>query len=583
MSAKNTRRTFLRNSAWISTGSLLIPRMRAEIRQSVANANPYKVQFEDVTALSGIRFAHERAASAEKLVVETMGPGCAWLDYDQDGFLDAFFVNSGETPQFHPASMPQPALYRNNGDGTFTDVTSSSGIRVSDGFYIGVAVGDFDNDGFPDIYMTGYGKSVLFRNNRNGTFTDITASAGVGNAGHWATAAAWFDYDHDGLLDLLVTNYIAYDWNHDPYCGAPAPGYRVYCDPFHFQGTSMRLFHNNGDGTFTDRTEQSGLFNPEGKSLGLIIADFDNDGWDDLLIANDGMRSFLYFNNRNGTFRDATYESGAGFGVDGEVESGMGIDAADATGKGRMDFFICHMDNQPNRFYENNGDGTFTDRTLSSGLAFTGIRNTSYAARFVDWDNDGNRDLIVVNGSMLDNIALYHPDSSYAEPKMLYRNTGGGHFVDATSTQSGSFAIARVGRGLAAGDYDNDGNIDFLQSNNGEAAQLYRNHGAEDNHWITLKLVGTRSNRDAVGARVRLRAADFVSFDQVRSGGSYCSSHDLRLHFGLRTREKVDEVEIRWPSGAVDHLADLDADRIFTVREGEGITTYRFPRFRNGR
>lgn len=540
------------------------------------------MQFEDVTTASGIRFVHERAASAEKLVVETMGPGCAWLDYDQDGFLDAFFVNSGVTPQFHPTSIPQPALYRNNGDGTFADVTLKSGIRVNDGFYIGVAVGDFDNDGFPDIYMTGYGKSVLYRNNRNGTFTDITAKAGVENAGRWATAAAWFDYDHDGRLDLLVTNYIDYDWNHDPYCGAHLPGYRVYCDPFHFHGTSMRLYHNNGDGTFSDHTEQAGLLNPEGKSLGVVIADFDGDGWDDILIANDGMRSFLYFNNRNGTFRDATYESGAGFGGNGEVESGMGIDAGDATGQGRMDFFICHMDNQPNRFYVNNGDGTFTDRTISSGLAFTGIRKTSYAARFVDWDNDGNRDLIVVNGSMLDNIALYHPDSSFAEPKMLYRNTGGGKFVDASATQPNSFLSPNVGRGLASGDYDNDGNIDFLQSNNGGPAQLYRNRGAGGNHWLTLKLIGTRSNRDAIGARVRLRSGEFTSFDQVRSGGGYCSSHDLRIHFGLATRQKVDEVEIRWPSGAVEHLTNLDADRIFTVREGEGVTRYVFPKFLKG-
>lgn len=582
MSERVTRRDFLRRSAWASTGSLLIPPAWAEVGGG-GTANPYHVQFQDVTASSGIHFVHERAASSEKLVVETMGPGCAWLDYDQDGFLDAFFVNSGATPQFHPAAMPQPALYRNNGDGSFTDVTARSGIRVTDGFYIGVAVGDFDNDGFPDIYMTGYNKSVLYRNNGDGTFTDVTARAGVENAGRWATAAAWFDYDHDGQLDLLVTNYISYDWKHDPYCGAHLPDYRVYCDPFHFHGTSMRLYHNNGDGTFADRTEKAGLLNPDGKSLGVVIADFNGDGWDDILIANDGMRSFLYFNNRNGTFQDATYESGAGFGGDGEVESGMGIDAADATGKGRMDFFICHMDNQPDRFYKNNGDGTFTDRTLNCGLGFTGIHNTSYAARFVDWDNDGNRDLIVVNGSMLDNIALYHPSSSYAEAKMLYRNTGAAQFVDATATQSPSFAVPQVGRGLAAGDYDNDGSIDFLQSNNGEAAQLYRNGGAAGNHWITLKLIGTRSNRDAVGARVRLRAGSFNSFDQVRGGGSYCSSHDLRMHFGLGAHAKVDEVEIRWPSGYVEHLTDLQPDRIVSIREGEGVTPYIFPRFREKR
>jgi enediyne biosynthesis protein E4 len=574
-----TRRSLLKESAILSTGGLLLPPMFGLEAPVSPLVNPWNVQFEDVTEASGIRFLHERAASPEKLVVETMGPGCGWLDYNQDGFLDAFFVNSGRTPNFHPAAFPQPALYRNNGNGTFTDVTRQSGIKLADGFYIGVAVADFDNDGYPDIYMTGYGKSVLFRNNGNGTFTDVTASAGVANEGCWATAAAWFDYDHDGHLDLLVTNYIQYDWNHDPYCGAQAPGYRVYCDPFHFHGTSMRLYHNNGDGTFSDRTEKAGLLNPEGKSLGVVIADFNGDGWDDILIANDGMRSFLYFNNRNGTFRDVTYESGAGFGGNGEVESGMGIDAADATGQGRMDFYICHMDNQPNRFYENNGDGTFTDRTLSSGLGFTSINNTSYAARFVDWDNDGNRDLIVVNGSMLDNIALYHPGSAYAESKNLYRNVGKGQFVDATASQGPSFLAPRVGRGLAVGDYDNDGAMDFLQSNNGQAAQLYRNYGSAKNHWLGIRLIGSRSNRDAIGAQVRTTGEGFSSFDQVRGGSSYCSSQDLRLYFGLGERAIAERIEILWPSGDVESYKNIRADRIVTIHEGQGILPFQFPNF----
>jgi len=575
-----TRRSFLKESALLSASGLFLPRLLPG--QDTPNsplANPWNVQFDDVTEASGIRFVHERAASPEKLVVEIMGPGCAWLDYNQDGFLDAFLVNSGRTPNFHPAAFPQPALYRNNGDGTFTDVTAQSGIKLTDGFYIGVAVADFDNDGFPDVYMTGYGRSVLYRNNGNGTFTDVTASARVANEGCWATAAAWFDYDHDGHLDLLVTNYIHYDWTHDPYCGAQAPGYRVYCDPFHFHGTSMRLYHNNGDGTFTDRTEKAGLLNPDGKSLGVVIADLNGDGWDDILIANDGMRSFLYFNNRNGTFRDATYESGAAFGGNGEVESGMGIDAADAMGQGRMDFYICHMDNQPNRFYENNGDGTFTDRTLSSGLGYTSIHNTSYGARFVDWDNDGNRDLIVVNGSMLDNIALYHPASAFAESKKLYRNVGKGQFVDATATQGPSFLTPRVGRGLAIGDYDNDGAMDFLQSNNGQAAQLYRNSGTARNHWLGIRLIGSRSNRDAIGAQVRIAGDGFSSFDQVRGGSSYCSSQDPRLSFGLGARAVAEKIEILWPSGKVESLKNIAADRILTIHEEDGILPFQFPRF----
>jgi hypothetical protein len=575
------RRTFLRAMAALAgaNASSSLPLLATPNPPQGSAPNPFHVRFTDVTKNSGIHFAHERAASEEKLVVEIMGPGCAWLDYNQDGFLDAFFVNSGRTPNFQPKDFPQPALYRNNGDGTFTDVSVQSGIRLSEGFYIGVAIGDYDNDGFPDIYITGYGQSKLFHNNKDGTFSDVSESAGVTNPGKWATAAAWFDYDHDGFLDLLVTNYISYDWKHDPNCGTKQPGYRVYCDPFHFQGSSMRLYKNNRNGTFSDVTEKAGLVNPEGKSLGVVVADFDGDGWDDILIANDGMRSFLYFNNRNGTFRDVTYESGAGFGGNGETESGMGIDAADVMGHGRMDFYVCHMDNQLNRLYENRGDGTFSDVTLSSGLGYTNIQNTAYAAAFIDWDNDGNRDLLIINGSMLDNIGLYHPASTFAESKRLYRNIGAGKFVDSSLTQDEIFLSPRVGRGLAVGDFDNNGSQDFLQSNNGQLAQLFQNSGSS-NHWLGIKLIGTQSNRDAIGAQVRIRAGDFVAYDQVRGGGSYCSSRDLRIYFGLGSRLRVDELEVRWPSSTKETFRGLSVDQILSIREGQGILSFQFPKTR---
>jgi enediyne biosynthesis protein E4 len=547
-----------------------------------ASANPFQVQFLDVTREAGIHFHHERAASREKLYIETMGAGVGWLDYDQDGFLDAFFVNSGYTPLFHPAQPPQPALYRNNGDGTFTDVTARSGIHSDGTFYMGVAVGDFDNDGYPDIYMTGYRHSVLYHNNGDGTFTDVTAHAGVADEGNWATAAGWFDYDHDGKLDLLVTNYVRYDASHNVVCGDLRPAYRAYCHPDSFPGTSMRLYHNNGDGTFTDATQKAGLVNADGKSLALVLADLNNDGWTDIFIANDTQRNFLYLNKGDGTFQDASYSSGAGYSEEGKQEAGMSADAADLTGTGRMDLYVSHLDFELNRLFRNQGDATFVDATVSSGLGQSNFLNSSFGARFFDFDNDGWRDLLVINGHILDNIPIYHPDVTYPESRKLYRNTGVGHFVDASATQNTAFLAPRVGRGLAVGDYDNDGTLDFLVNNNGEDAQLFRNDGGRTasggrNHWLGLHLVGVQSNRDAIGARLKLTAGQFVSYDQAKGGMSYCSAQDPRIYFGLGASPRVDSLEIQWSSGVRQILRDLAADQILTIEEGKGVTPYRYP------
>jgi enediyne biosynthesis protein E4 len=555
----------------------------AEKSAKNTGANPSNVQFRDVTAGSGIHFHHERAASDQKLYTETMGAGVAWIDYNQDGFLDAFFVNSGYTPFFHPEKAPQPALYRNNGDGTFTDVTEQAGIHTDGTFFFGVAVADFDNDGFPDIYMTGYRHSVLYHNNGNGTFTDVTAKAGVGDDGAWATAAGWFDYDRDGKLDLLVTNYVQFDEDHPVSCGQNKPGYRAYCHPDSFSGTSPRLFHNNGDGTFSDVTKKAGLVNKDGKSLAMVLADLNNDGWPDIFIANDTQRNFLYLNNGDGTFRDVSYTSGAGFSEDGKPEAGMSADAADVRNTGLYDLYVSHLDFELNRYYRNNGDGTFTDATISSGLGQTNYRNSSFGARFFDFDNDGWRDLLVTNGHILDNIALYHPGVTYAEERKLYRNLGNGKFADVTSTQDAAFRAPRVGRGLAVGDYDNDGWLDFLVSDNGEDAQLFRNEGgspaAQKNHWLEVHLIGTKSNRDGIGAALKLTAGDFTSYDQAKDGMSYCSAQDPRIHFGLGAHAKIDTLEINWPSGAHEVIRDIASDQIVTIQEGKGVTPYRYPTF----
>jgi hypothetical protein len=542
------------------------------------NLNPYGVQFHDVTKTAGIHFHHERAESPEKLYLETMGAGAGWIDYDQDGFLDAIFVNSGYTPFFHPDKPPQPALYHNNGDGTFTDVTEKAGIHSDGTFFFGVAVGDFDNDGYPDIYLTGYRHSVLYHNNGDGTFTDVTAKAGVGDEGGWATAAGWFDYDRDGKLDLLVTNYVAFDVDHPVSCGLSKPGYRAYCHPDSFSGVSPRLYHNNGNGTFTNLTEKAGLINKDGKSLGVVLADLNGDGWTDIFIANDTQRNFIYLNNGDGTFRDVSYTSGGGFSEDGKAEAGMSADAADVRHTGKYDVYVSHLDYQLNRYYRNNGEATFSDETIAAGFGQSNYLNSSFGAKFFDFDNDGWIDLLVTNGHILDNIALYHPSVKYAEERKLYRNVDG-KFVDATGTQDASFRAPRVGRGLAVGDFDNDGWMDFLVNNNGENAQLFRNDGGDrKNHWLGLHLIGTKSNRDAIGAKVKLLAGDFVSYEQERGGMSYCSAQDPRIYFGLRERTKIDGLEIDWPSGAHEVIKDLKADEILTVEEGKGVTAYRYPR-----
>ena len=559
-----------------------------KLRHRSEITNPYRVQFRDVTREAGIHFHHERAASPERLYPETMGAGVAWIDYNQDGYLDAFFVNSGYTPFFHPDQPPQPALYRNNHDGTFTDVTAQSKIHADGTMFFGVAVGDYDNDGFPDIYMTGYRHSVLLHNNGDGTFTDVTAKAGVGDDGNWGTAAGWFDYDHDGKLDLLVTNYVQYDVDHPVLCGDIRPGFRdapqtsAYCHPDSFKGSSAKLYHNNGDGTFTDVTEKAGLKNTDGKSLGVVLADLNGDGWTDIFIANDTQRNFLYYNNGDGTFRDATYKSGAGFSEDGRTEAGMSADAADVMNNGLLYLFVSHLDFELNRMYRNNGDGTFTDYTIASGIGQTNILNSAFGARFFDFDNDGWRDLLIVNGHILDNIKLYHPEVTYEEEKTLYRNLGEGRFVDATRTQGPDFRAPRVGRGLAVGDYDNDGWQDFLVSNNGEDAQLFRNEGgsspaAKDNHWIAVRLIGVTSNRDGIGASLKLTAGDFTSYDQVKGGMSYCSAQDPRIYFGLGKHDHVDSIVIHWPSGYAQELKDIPADVIVIATEGVGAKADKYP------
>ncbi|HEX7424658.1 MAG TPA: CRTAC1 family protein [Terriglobales bacterium] len=536
------------------------------------------MKFVDVAQAAGIAFQHDNAASSDKYLIETMGSGCGWIDYDQNGLFDLYLVNGAATRVYNPKQPLRSALYRNNGDGTFTDVTTKTGVGAEGLFGMGVAVGDYDNDGFPDLLVLGYGRCMLYHNNGDGTFTDVTTRAGVENSGRWASSAAWFDYDNDGQLDLVIANYVDWSPEHNFYCGDPGPGMRSYCHPDDFHGQPPTLYHNNGDGTFTDVSKSSGVGLKGGNGLGVVTFDYDNDGWQDIFIANDHMPNFLFHNNRNGTFTEIGYVAGVAVSADGEFEAGMGVDAADTTGSGRLDLAVAHLDMQLARLYQNMGAQSFDDATLRSKIGYTTFNMSEFGLRFMDYDNDGAVDLFMATGHVLDNIERYHANARYAEPKLMFRNQGHGSFEDVSHQLGPDFQLPRVSRGAAIGDFDNDGDLDILVNNNGQPPQLLRNDGGNANHWLEILLIGTKSNRDGVGARVKVCAGDLVLYDQRKGGMSYQSAQDPRLHFGLGRHSLVDSVEISWPSGMVTRLANLKADQILAVREGTGIVDRSFPR-----
>ena len=397
-----------------------------------------------------------------------MGSGCGWIDYDQDGLLDLYLVNSAATKLYRPRSPLRSALYRNNGDGTFTDVAVQAGVGAEGLFGMGVAVGDYDNDGFPDLYVLGYDRSVLYHNRGDGTFVDVTARAGVANQGMWGSSAAWFDYDNDGRLDLIIANYVDWSPENNVWCGEHKPGYRGYCRPDVYHGQTPTLYHNNGDGTFSDVSKASGVGLKPGNGLGVVTFDYDNDGWQDIFIANDGMANFLFHNNRDGTFREVGYLAGVAVSSDGRPEAGMGTDAADVHGNGWQDLIVTHLDFEQARLYRNLGEGSFEDATAAARLAYATFHSSGFGTRFLDYDNDGARDLFIANGHILDNIQLFHAETQYAEPKLMFRNIGKGVFEDVSAKMGLDFAQPRVSRGAAVADFDNDGDLDILVNNNGQ-------------------------------------------------------------------------------------------------------------------
>jgi hypothetical protein len=547
--------------------------------QSSKNAgSAISVRYTDVRESAKITFQQDSTQTEEKYYLETMGTGVAWIDYDQDGFMDLYFVQSAATDLYKPPHPIRSALYHNNGDGTFTDVTEKAGVGGEGHYGQGVAVGDFDNDGYPDLYVTGYERAILYHNNGNGTFTDITAKSGVADEGGWSTSAGWFDYDKDGWLDLLVTNYIEWSPKNNAWCGERRPGYRSYCHPGNYKGQRIKLYHNNHDGTFTDVSDASGVGKPEAKGMGVVLADFNNDGWTDIAVANDSWPNFLFINKHNGTFEDTSLVSGLAASEDGRYEAGMGIDAADVDGDGWMDVYITHLDFELNRLYRNSHDGTFTDETFRSRIGNKAVLLSGVAAKFLDYDNDGWNDILQLNGAMLDNVSLYHSEVSYKEPLLMFRNLGKGEFDKVSESLGPDFVRPIVGRGLATADYDNDGDIDIVTNNRGDFPSLLRNDGGNANNWLTVQLVGTKSNRDGIGASLKLTSEGFVQVEQSKGGMSYMSANDPRIHFGLGKRPKIASLEITWPSGQVERLTNVPINQIITVKEGAGIIPRQFPR-----
>jgi enediyne biosynthesis protein E4 len=564
--------------ALLFTSSNIQPALKAAQLAKTQDTPAIPVHYTDVREPAKITFQQDSTQTEQKYYLETMGTGVAWIDYDQDGLMDLYFVQSAATDIYKPQHPLRSALYHNNGDGTFADVTDKAGVGGKGHYGQGVAVGDFDNDGYPDLYVTGYGRAILYHNNGNGTFTDITMKSAVADEGGWSTSAGWFDYDKDGWLDLVVTNYIDWTAKNNIWCGERRPGYRSYCHPGNYKGQHIKLYHNNHDGTFTDVSDASGVGKPEAKGMGVVLADFNNDGWPDIAVANDSWPNFLFLNKHNGTFEDVSLVSGMAASEDGRYEAGMGIDAADVDGDGWMDLYITHLDFELNRLYRNSHDGTFTDETFRSRIGNKAVLLSGVAMKFLDYDNDGWNDILQLNGAMLDNVSLYHGEVSYKEPLLMYRNLGKGEFDKVSDSLGPDFIHPIVGRGLATADYDNDGDIDIVTNNRGDFPSLLRNDGGNANHWLTVQLIGTKSNRDGIGASLKLTATGFVQVEQAKGGMSYMSASDPRIHFGLGKRMKIESLEITWPSGQVDRLTNVPVDQIIAFKEGAGIVPHPFPK-----
>jgi enediyne biosynthesis protein E4 len=541
------------------------------------------IQFRDVTQQAGIRFVHDNGAFGKKYLPETMGPGVAFIDYDNDGWPDIFLVNGMDWPG-HAQKHSAPKLYHNNHDGKFTDVTRQARLDV-DMYGMGVAVGDYDNDGYDDVFVTAYGQNRLFHNNGNGTFTEVTQKAGLQGPKEFSTSAAWVDYDKDGHLDLVVGNYVQWTPETDLYCTLDGKS-KSYCTPESYKGTAVRLWHNRGNGTFEDVTQKAGMGDTTSKTLGIAVLDYDNDGLPDLLFSNDTQPNKLYRNNGNGTFSERAVVAGVAFSEDGVARAGMGVDAADYDHSGYASVLITNFSNQMISLYHNEGKGLFVDEAPRSEIGRASLLTLGFGCFFFDYDLDGWPDVLIANGHVDDDIQKVQANVSYAERPHLFRNVGKGKFEEVTKSMGAAFSSPRVGRGAAYADINNDGRLDLLLSTNGGPVYLFRNElstsalpnkgaqgAASTNRSLRLKLIGTKSNRDGIGAALKLTAGGETQTQMLRSGSSYLSASELALTFGLGPRDKADSIEIHWPSGQLDRLSAVPSGATLTLTEGKGITS----------
>jgi enediyne biosynthesis protein E4 len=526
-----------------------------------------QIQFRDITTQAGIHFTHNNGAFGKKYLPETIGPGCAFIDYDNDGWPDILLVNGEDWPG-HKRTDSTLKLYHNNHDGSFTDVTRKAGLATSM-FGLGAAVGDYDNDGYDDLFISALGQSHVFHNNGNGTFTDVTKAAGLWGPSEFSTSAAWVDYDRDGKLDLVVANYVQWAPEHDLYCTLDGV-HKSYCTPESYNGTSARLWHNLGNGKFEDATQKAKLYDSTSKSLGIAILDYDGDGWSDILLANDTQPNKLYLNKHDGTFEEKAVSAGIAFSEDGVARAGMGVDAADYDRSGRPSLIITNFANQMLSLYHNEGKGLFVDEAPRSEVGRATLVTLGFGCFFFDYDNDGWLDILVADGHIENEIERVQKRVSYAEPPHVFRNLNGGKFQEVTATLGTAFVSPKVARGAAYADIDDDGALDVLITTNGGPAYLFHNEGGQ-NHSLRVRLQGTKSNRDGIGAVVRVTAAKDQQWQTVHSGSSYLSQSELTLTFGLGDKTKADAIEVQWPSGQLDKLSNIPAGQTITIQEGKGI------------
>lgn len=553
-----------------------VPLISVLLAGSPEAAKSIPVRLVDVAAQAGVTLMNITGEKTKDYIVEVNGNGAAFLDYNNDGLQDLLIVNGSTLEHIKHGGDQMLALYRNNGDGTFTDVTTKAGL-LKKGWGMGVCVADYDNDGFEDFYITGFGSSVLFHNNGDGTFADVTSKAGVGDS-HWSTGCAFGDYDRDGYVDLYVANYVAFDEKTIPKRGSSDfckfLGVDVMCGPRGLPADPDVLYHNNGDGTFEDVTQRAGIHDPGSPGFGVVFTDFDNDGWPDIFVANDSSANFLFHNNRDGTFTEQGLFAGVALNSEGRAQASMGVASGDFNNDGYPDLFVTVFSHDSATLFKNNGDGTFSDATTAAGLGQSTLPYLGWGTGFVDIDNDGLLDLFIANGHVYPEMDRFAMGSKYLEPKQLFLNVGNGRFREATSEVGGGLLIEKSSRGVAFGDYDNDGDVDILIINLNDRPTLLRNDGGNLRNWLTVKLVGTKSNRDGIGARLLAETADGVQMREVQSGGSYLSSNDLRVHFGLNRATAVRRLTIKWPSGVVDQFDEVPGNQFVIAKEGHGLSNF---------